>query len=78
MTSGPKISVIMSLYNPRPFHWLKAAVDSILDQSFNDFEFLIYDDGSDEECRRFIEEIGQLDPRIRILRGKKTGGSPMA
>ena len=39
MTSGPKISVIMSLYNPRPFHWLKAAVDSILDQSFNDLNF---------------------------------------
>ena len=57
------------------FHWLKAAVDSILDQSFNDFEFLIYDDGSDEECRRLIEEIGQLDPRIRILRGEENRGT---
>src|SRR5699024_6498568 len=74
MASEPKVSVIMSLYNPRPFHWLKAAVDSILDQSFKDFEFLIYDDGSDEECRRFIEKIGQLDPRIRILRGEENQG----
>ena len=49
-------------------------MDSILDQSFNDFEFLIYDDGSDEECRRFIEEIGQLDSRIRILRGEENRG----
>ena len=45
-----------------------------MDQSFNDFEFLIYDDGSDEECRRFIEEIGQLDSRIRILRGEENRG----
>lgn len=49
-------------------------MDSILDQSFKDFEFLIYDDGSDEECRRFMEELGQLDPRIRILRGEENRG----
>ena len=49
-------------------------MDSIVDQSFKDFEFLIYDDGSDEECQRFIEKIGQLDPRIRILRGEENQG----
>ena len=64
----------MSLYNPRPFPWLKAAVDSVLNQSFKNFEFLIYDDGSDEECRKVIQEIEKQDARIHILRGEENRG----
>lgn len=50
-------------------------MDSVLNQSFKDFEFLIYDDGSDGECRQVIEEIGRQDSRIRILRGEQNRGN---
>ena len=41
---NPKISVLMSVYNGQDY--LKAAIDSILTQTFEDFEFLIIDDFS--------------------------------
>lgn len=64
----------MSLYNPRPFNWLKEAVDSILNQTFEDFEFLIYDDGSEGECRKEVAELEKRDARIRVLRGEENRG----
>lgn len=62
-----KISVVMPVYNtPVPF--LKEAVDSILNQTFKDFEFIIIDDGSTDGSRQYLEEL--MDPRIRIIRNE--------
>ena len=41
----PAVSVLMAVYDP-PLEMLDQAMDSILDQTFTDFEFLIVDDGS--------------------------------
>ena len=49
-------------------------MDSVLNQSFKNSEFLIYDDGSDAECRKVIQEIGKQDARIHILRGEENRG----
>lgn len=54
----------MSVYGDIRF--LGEAVDSILAQSFRDFEFLIIDDGS--EHQRHLEALASRDPRIRLLR----------
>ncbi len=50
---NPVISVILPVYNAASF--LKEAIDSILNQSFSDFELLIYDDGSTDSSRNIID-----------------------
>ena len=66
-----KISVVLPTYNtPVPF--LREAVESILNQTFKDFEFIIIDDGSTDESRDYL--AGLTDPRIRILRNEKNIG----
>jgi len=65
--STPAISVAMSVYNGERF--LAAAIESVLGQTFADFEFLILDDGSRDGTRAIIEAFAARDARIRpILR----------
>ncbi len=59
----PKVSVVMSVYNAGGF--LSEAVDSVLAQTFEDFEFIIIDDGSTDESPATLKEIS--DPRVRVL-----------
>jgi GT2 family glycosyltransferase len=64
---SPAISVALSVYNGERF--LPAAIDSILNQSFPDFEFLILDDGSQDSSGQIIKTYAMRDSRIRpILR----------
>ena len=62
-TAVPTVSVLMSVYNGERF--LADAVESILGQSFGDFEFLIVDDGSTDRTRQILR--GYDDPRIRLI-----------
>jgi len=55
-----KVSVIMATYNHAPF--VADAIQSVLDQDFDDFEFLISDDGSSDETRDVVRTFS--DPRI--------------
>lgn len=70
----PKISVIMSTYNPLGDGKVKGAVESVLAQTCRDFEFLICDDGSGEEGARLLEELAGWDARIRLLRNGERRG----
>lgn len=65
-----EISVIMGVYNQWDRGALYDAVNSILNQTFSKFEFIIYDDGSDPKVGAYIKELAQLDDRI-ILIGKE-------
>ncbi len=64
MTSKPMISVIMSVYNTKP-EYLKEAIDSILNQTFSDFEFIIVDDGSDQKTKEYLSTF--KDSRSTII-----------
>lgn len=58
----PKVSVLMPVYNTKEQH-LREAIDSVLGQTFGDFEFLILNDGStDENVRKTV--LSYCDPRI--------------
>lgn len=59
----PRISVLMPVWNAERF--LVEAVESILNQSFSDFELLAVDGGSTDRTRDILSEFN--DPRIRIL-----------
>lgn len=62
---NPKISVIMSSRNGEKY--LKEAIDSILAQTFGDFEFLITDDGSTDLTPIILDEYAKKDQRIKII-----------
>lgn len=63
----PLISVIMGVYNCKDKDLLRESIDSILDQSFGDFEFLICDDGSTDDTLQRLNKIASNDQRIKIL-----------
>ena len=68
------VSVIMGVYNQHDRQVLRYAVDSILNQNFRDFEFIIYDDGSDPEAAKLIRELKDLDERIILLGREQNHG----
>jgi glycosyltransferase involved in cell wall biosynthesis len=53
MMNNPRVSIIMSVYNGMPY--LGACVESILNQSFKDLEFIIVDDGSNDATWETLE-----------------------
>jgi glycosyltransferase involved in cell wall biosynthesis len=59
----PRVSVLMAVYNGEKY--LPEAINSILTQSFTDFEYLIVDDGSTDHSLEIIESY--QDPRIKII-----------
>lgn len=61
----PIISVVMASYNGEKY--LKSAVESILSQSFRDFEFLIVNDGSTDSTGEVLRRFAQQDDRIKII-----------
>lgn len=61
----PKISVIMPVYNASKY--LREAIDSVLNQTFTDFELLILNDCSTDDSAEIIKEYAQKDTRIRFM-----------
>ena len=61
----PKISVITPVYNCEKY--LTQAIDSILNQTFTDFEFIIINDGSTDGSLAIIESYCQKDSRIKLI-----------
>ncbi|CAM2830066.1 glycosyltransferase family 2 protein [Rariglobus hedericola] len=70
MNAAPAITVLMPVHNAAPF--VRAAIDSILTQSWTEFEFLIIDDGSSDDSLAVIKGIA--DPRIRLVEQKPNQG----
>ena len=68
----PLVSVIMSVYNGEKY--VAAAIESILGQTFTDFEFIIVDDGSQDGSADVIRSYEARDDRIRLLRIKRNIG----
>jgi len=70
MPKNPKISVIMSVYNSEKY--LREAIESVLNQTFTDFEFIIVNDGSTDNSPKIIKSHN--DERIRIINNEKNIG----
>ena len=68
----PEVSVLMPAYNEADF--LAEAVESILDQTFEDFEFVVVDDGSTDGSPDIVAHYLQRDKRIRFLQNKRNRG----
>ena len=61
----PAVSVILSVYNGEKY--LAEAIDSILAQTFSDFELIIVDDGSSDSTASIARAYAQRDSRIRFM-----------
>jgi glycosyltransferase involved in cell wall biosynthesis len=65
MDNTPKISVLMTVYNTDMF--IREAIESILNQTFKDFELIIVNDGSTDKTKEIIREYMKKDKRIVYL-----------
>ncbi len=69
---NPLISVIMPVYNAEGF--LKYSIESILKQTYENFQFLIFDDGSSDRSKKIIENYAKKDARIKPFHSKINRG----
>ena len=68
---NPQISVILPVYNAEKY--LRRCIDSILAQTFTDFELLLIDDGSKDKSGEICDEYARKDNRVKVFH-KENGG----
>ena len=71
--ADPQVTVAMGVFNPDEDRFLQA-VNSIIGQSFQNWELLLYDDGSEAAAAGIIRRAAELDHRIRCIRGQHNHG----
>ena len=67
----PKISVIVPVYKVEQY--LCRCIDSILDQTFSDFDLILVDDGSPDNCGKICDDYELKDKRIRVIHQNNGG-----
>ncbi|EKC43829.1 protein containing Glycosyl transferase, family 2 domain protein, partial [human gut metagenome] len=59
-----KFSVIVPIYNVEKY--VRKCIESILNQTYRDFEVILVDDGSPDQCPQICDEYAQKDKRIKV------------
>ena len=67
------VSIVVPVYNAE--NYLTDCVDSIRAQSYQNIEILLVDDGSTDTSASLCDQLGQLDPRIRVIHNSNHGVS---
>lgn len=70
-TNTPRVSVLMPVYNAG--RYLRQAVDSILDQTYSDFELIAINDGSTDGSGKILDNYAAIDSRVRVVHQKNQG-----
>ncbi|HIP11775.1 MAG TPA: glycosyltransferase family 2 protein, partial [Arcobacter sp.] len=68
---NPMVSVLLSVYNGEKY--LDEAIESILNQTYQDFEFIIINDGSTDKSLEIIEKYKKEDNRIVVISRENKG-----
>eukprot|EP01125_Pyxidicula_operculata_P016934 TRINITY_DN5881_c0_g1_i1.p1 TRINITY_DN5881_c0_g1~~TRINITY_DN5881_c0_g1_i1.p1 ORF type:complete len:668 (+),score=117.69 TRINITY_DN5881_c0_g1_i1:2-2005(+) len=68
----PVVSVVLPIYND--IKYSEQSVNSILSQTFTDYELIIVDDGSNVETKLVIKTLAERDPRIKVITQNENGG----
>ena len=71
-TRAPLVSVVMPVYNGEKF--LSEAIESVLAQTFADFEFIIVDDGSSDRSAQIVRSYAKSETRIRFIQQERNLG----
>ena len=72
----PQVSVVVAAYNAQPF--LKAAMGSILEQSFRDWELIVVNDGSTDGTGDYLHQMAATDHRVRVIDQENQGQNAAA
>ena len=70
--NGPKVSIIVPVYKTEQY--LKECIDSILSQTFTEFELILVDDCSPDNCPQICEEYAEHETRIKVIHNKTNQG----
>ena len=70
-STSPRVSVVTTVYNGE--RYFDRAAPSILGQTFEDFEFVIVDDGSTDRTAEMLRDLAAQDPRVRVLSPGRVG-----
>lgn len=73
MQNFPKISIIIPVYNVEKY--IKRCLESILAQTFKDYEVILVDDGSTDKSSEICNEYALKDSRIKVIHQKNSGAS---
>ena len=74
--NSPKVSIILPTYNRA--HLIGRAIQSILNQTYQDFEIIIIDDGSKDDTEKIIRGFQEKDNRIKYIRFEENKGAAAA
>lgn len=69
----PRVSVVTTVYNGEPY--FDRAVPGILGQTFEDFEFIVVDDGSTDRSLERLQEVARRDGRVRVFSPGRLGAA---
>jgi glycosyltransferase involved in cell wall biosynthesis len=69
----PRVSVVTSVYNGEPY--FDRAIPGILAQTYDDFEFIIVEDGSTDRSLERLRELAAQDPRVRVFAPGRLGAA---
>lgn len=67
----PTVSIVVPIYKVEQY--IHRCIDSILSQTFSDFELILVDDGSPDNCGAICNEYAEKDPRVKVIH-KPNGG----
>lgn len=74
MMHTPTVSIIMPLHNAEKY--IKQAIKSVIDQTYQDWELIVIDDCSTDKSVEIVESLAKDEPRIRLLHTDAPSGSP--
>lgn len=74
MTKSIKVSVVVPMYNVETY--IRECVDSILNQTLEDIEVILVDDGSPDHCGEIAEEYARKDSRVKVIHQENAGLGP--
>ena len=72
----PRVSVVMPTYSRNAEYLLEPCIDSVLGQTFTNFEFIVIDDGSTDGTQQVMMNYARLDPRVVYVRHDQNSGLP--
>ena len=69
MKEQPTISVIMPVYKT-PEEFLRSSIESVLKQTITNFELILVEDGSSDNCGKICDDYAALDKRVKVVHQK--------
>lgn len=76
MNNKPEVSIIMPVFNVEKY--VSASLDSVLKQTFKDFELICVNDGSTDNCWDIVKKYAARDKRIKLFENKKNMGQSVS